>query len=356
MKLLYLSDCYAGASVFASQVHSLCDHQCDHLDVTLLAHYQCAPQVQVHRYALRLRAWVPNMSMPLIAAAVGIRYGLGGMLDGQDVVHCRGHVMSFVAIVARACSGSRARIVADIRGEAAAEAGGSGSMLGRLKYRLMRWMERVIFCHADHVCFVSEPMAKHFRDMYGVAPERYSVFPTLVDTRFFRKSPEQRAAKRAELGVRDGQLLYVYSGGISYWQNVDKIIARFAEVSTTGDRFVLLILTTAPNEVSAMIEALGAGQAPIIVRSARYDEVGAYLNAADAGLIIRDTSVVNRVASPTKVNEYYACGLPIIYALEGIGADDFSPWVRKVTTFQALEEVAAGHRGIYAHLCCEEGL
>jgi len=221
--------------------------------------------------------------------------------------------------------------------------------------RSARLMEHVIFRNADHVCFVSDAMLNHFCSMYDVAKSRTSVFPTLVNTRFFKKSAEQRALKRSELKLRDHQLVYVYSGGVNYWQNIDKIIVRFASVSRNSDRFVLLILTTAPDEVRKLIAALGADPTHIIVLSVPYEEVGAYLNAADAGLLIRDDNVINRVASPTKANEYFACGLPIINGLEGIGADDFSPWVQKVNTFKSLEEVASGHRDIYTSLCYGDG-
>ncbi len=37
-----------------------------------------------------------------------------------------------------------------------------------------------------------------------------------------------------------------------------------------------------------------------------------YLNASDIGIIWRDKSVVNEVASPIKFSEYVCCGLPVI--------------------------------------------
>ena len=37
-----------------------------------------------------------------------------------------------------------------------------------------------------------------------------------------------------------------------------------------------------------------------------------YLNAADAAIIWRDKSIVNKVASPVKFSEYVCCGLPVI--------------------------------------------
>ncbi|HMN26229.1 MAG TPA: glycosyltransferase [Ignavibacteriaceae bacterium] len=50
----------------------------------------------------------------------------------------------------------------------------------------------------------------------------------------------------------------------------------------------------------------------IINRFVSYSEIPAYLNAADAAIIWRDKSIVNKVASPVKFSEYVCCGLPVI--------------------------------------------
>jgi glycosyltransferase involved in cell wall biosynthesis len=54
-------------------------------------------------------------------------------------------------------------------------------------------------------------------------------------------------------------------------------------------------------------------------------EVPRYLAASDVGLLLRDDSIVNRVASPVKFGEYLAAGLPVIIT-EGLG--DYSDAVR----------------------------
>ena len=45
---------------------------------------------------------------------------------------------------------------------------------------------------------------------------------------------------------------------------------------------------------------------------AAYHEVNSYLNAADAGFLLREQSPLNEVASPTKFAEYCLTGLPVI--------------------------------------------
>ena len=44
-----------------------------------------------------------------------------------------------------------------------------------------------------------------------------------------------------------------------------------------------------------------------------YSHVPRYLNAADWGLIFRTSESINEVATPTKIAEYFGCGLRVIY-------------------------------------------
>ena len=51
----------------------------------------------------------------------------------------------------------------------------------------------------------------------------------------------------------------------------------------------------------------------VITKFVPYEEVPSYLSAADIAFIWRDKSIVNKVASPVKVSEYIACGLPVVH-------------------------------------------
>jgi hypothetical protein len=55
-------------------------------------------------------------------------------------------------------------------------------------------------------------------------------------------------------------------------------------------------------------------------------QINAYLQACDYGLLIRETSVTNQVASPTKFAEYLQAGCKVVIS-PGIG--DFSAFVQE---------------------------
>ena len=60
--------------------------------------------------------------------------------------------------------------------------------------------------------------------------------------------------------------------------------------------------------------------------SVPHDRVPAYLAAGDGGLLLRERSLINEVASPVKFGEYLASGTPVIIS-DGIG--DYSALTRR---------------------------
>jgi len=61
-------------------------------------------------------------------------------------------------------------------------------------------------------------------------------------------------------------------------------------------------------------------------RWVKHSEVTSVLAACDMGVLIREDSVTNQEASPTKFAEYLSAGLPVIIS-ENLG--DYSTFVRK---------------------------
>jgi hypothetical protein len=64
----------------------------------------------------------------------------------------------------------------------------------------------------------------------------------------------------------------------------------------------------------------------VICKKVNHNKVPEYLIAADYGLLIREESITNKVASPVKFAEYLACGLKVIIS-ENLG--DYSEFIEK---------------------------
>ncbi|EOW9106841.1 hypothetical protein ACN1SU_002879, partial [Vibrio cholerae] len=245
--------------------------------------------------------------------------------------------------------GLNKKVIVDVRGALVNEISEiSGNPLYKFLSNQILLTERKIFKSADYLFFVSENMLNHFSGLYEFNRSNTEIFPTLVNDDYFKIMPDMREKLRASMDIND-KFVYVYSGGVSYWQKLENILFAYKDLTLKSDDYFLLILTTDENEVKKIINSIGLNENTYCIKSLRYEEVGSYLNAGDAGLIIRDDSVVNYVASPTKVNEYISCGLKIVDNLDCLGNKEYTA-SRWVNNFLSLDEIVDKQQRVYEAL------
>lgn len=156
--------------------------------------------------------------------------------------------------------------------------------------------------------FVSEQLRTLLASEIGDRPSWVTPCFALEDEFFFDAA--LRAKTRATLGITDDEAVFLYSGSLVGYQRFDEAIELVRTVLGTGRKARLLVVSPDPEAVRPMLSRLPADRAICI--SASLSEVNAYLNAADFGLLLRDSDSVNRVAFPTKFAEYGLTGLKIV--------------------------------------------
>jgi glycosyltransferase involved in cell wall biosynthesis len=99
-----------------------------------------------------------------------------------------------------------------------------------------------------------------------------------------------------------------YSGSTAGWQSFSLVLPVLRHYLSMGKHYKSLFLSHDEPNIREL-EKEFPGQ----VRRAwvSHTEVPGVLQACDLGILIRDQSVTNRVASPTKFAEYLAAGLPV---------------------------------------------
>ena len=113
----------------------------------------------------------------------------------------------------------------------------------------------------------------------------------------FKFDESERIRIRKNLEIKDDETLLIFtSGGTANWQN-NEMILKLADKGVK-------VLNLSKREVNYK---------NVITKFVPYEEVPSYLSAADIAFIWRDKSIVNKVASPVKVSEYIACGLPVVH-------------------------------------------
>ncbi|MBR5678244.1 MAG: glycosyltransferase [Paludibacteraceae bacterium] len=179
--------------------------------------------------------------------------------------------------------------------------------------RMLIRQERYSVFAADFIICQSDEMRRHLEHKYGIT-EGITVYRCGVDINIFKVDSVLRSTVRDSLGVSDDDLVFVYSGGMHSWQKVYDSAQIFVKYHSLNEHSVFLILT---KEVSLCKRILFEAGGDSLLNSSfivslPFDEVPKYLNAADVAFLIRDDDIMNAVASPTKLAEYFACGLPII--------------------------------------------
>lgn len=252
----------------------------------------------------------------LTAAGICRRYGI-------RMVHARAHVPGAMALWLKRLLGCR--FLFDLRGLMAEEYLDAGRWIETdIKFRLTKRMERVFLREADALVMLTERIRQ---DLIVADPELWhraesvQVIPCCVDLSRFHVTEAQRAEYRAQRGWSDRKVL-LYLGKVGTWYRPEAMVAFFGAFREREPRAFFQILTQ--DEPAPILEALTAGGIEACDFDLRYSaptDLPLILSAADAAISFRAGEYSKRAASPTKVGECLAAGLPVV-TNAGIGDCD----------------------------------
>jgi len=100
------------------------------------------------------------------------------------------------------------------------------------------------------------------------------------------------------------------------WQQVYKMIEA---IQNTSDYYIYKFFCPAPQNALAMLSDDLRNKASIEIDSKPSKEIFTAYRACHYGFILRDSTIVNRVACPTKLIEYLSMGIVPIVDCEDIG-------------------------------------
>ena len=130
----------------------------------------------------------------------------------------------------------------------------------------------------------------------------------------------QRETLRSQLGL-DGRRVMAYVGGLGGWYLTDKVAEFLAAAHKINPSTFTMVLTQSRESyITEPLRAAGVSSADYLVRKVSPSEVRLYLEAADLGLSFR-SGQSKIAASPTKIGEYLAAGLPVV-SNSGVGDVD----------------------------------
>lgn len=175
----------------------------------------------------------------------------------------------------------------------------------------------ILLTKADYVLTVTE-------ELKGLLDKRYpwinirdktSVIPTGVDINNIYFSEDIREKVRKNLNLQN-KFVIIYIGSAYYsWQNVHRTIEVFRLIKNEIEQTAFLILLVRKEDhmiVNDFIRKLNIHENDYLIRAVPHENICGYLNASDLGVLLRHSHTMNKVASPGKLGEYLAAGLPVI--------------------------------------------
>lgn len=175
-------------------------------------------------------------------------------------------------------------------------------------HRTFKFLERQMYARADGIIALSQRAKKDIENIPEVARKNTPVIvvPSCVDLQHFHLTASVPALK--ENGLR---LIYIGSVGRRYW--LDKI-GRFAAVAAQeiGNIHLQVLSRMEKSLISSMLEDSGLSESQWSYDCVPHTEIPAHLAQQQAGLFFLSQGLSEHGCSPTKIGEYWACGLPVI--------------------------------------------
>lgn len=213
------------------------------------------------------------------------------------------------------------KIVVDFHGAAPEEEEMLGNPVGAAFYQ---GVERSVIAGARTAVVVTEAMINHLKVKYPDCACEFIVLPIMEAHQF------DLARRRT---AEDGRYAVIYAGGTQRWQNLPLMLDAAARAEFDC-RFTFL---SHDHKIIAAEAERVAPNAIVECTMALREELPDYYAAADLGFVLRDDTIVNRVACPTKLIEYMQFGVVPVVKTSQVG--DFPAYGFQYVT---LDEFIAG--------------
>jgi len=221
----------------------------------------------------------------------------------------------------------RNRLIVDLHGIVPEET----AFLGKPAWaRVLRFAEEVAVNNSRLIVVVTQRMGEHLLKKYrgDVLPSEILLLPNVE----WRETGA--GASRAKPTAHEGIRL-IYAGTVGAWQNTDLMLRTLARVMAIRADLRACVYVH-PDSVASLegeVRRLGLN-GRVTSGSLPHEQVLREYAKADAGFVLRDDILLNRVAMPTKLAEYMSYGVVPIVLSPDLG--DFMRYEYRYLTIEDL--------------------
>lgn len=229
-----------------------------------------------------------------------------------DFLHARAHIPLLIALIAKKIT--KSEIVFDIRGLMAEEYVDAGIWQNNSElFRLTKYIERKGIEKASEIVVLTARLYDYLVENNLKKSESIEVIPCCVDLTRIDRTKKVEKRSRFEL---------IYAGSITGLYLLREMGNFFLEIKKyEPDAFFRILTVSPPQIVREIFKELSIAENDYAVSKVAPDEVPEYLKRAHLGISFRKPTFSQIAASPTKIPEYLACGLPVV-SNYGIGDTD----------------------------------
>ncbi|MEK6334195.1 MAG: glycosyltransferase [Acidobacteriota bacterium] len=219
-----------------------------------------------------------------------------------DVLHARAHIALAMALLAQRWT--RSRLVFDLRGLVAEEYADAGIWKENSRpFRAIKKIERAGLVRADEIIVLSERFRDWLVEQRLATAGKIEVIPCCVDLKRFDDD---------SLTPPEG-FEVIYAGSVVGLYLLEEMGRFFLALKQQRPDASFRVLTLTPRErVAEVFRRVGIDAADFHVTAVAPLEVAGLLQRARLGITFRKPAFSQIAASPTKIAEYLAAGLPVV--------------------------------------------
>jgi glycosyltransferase involved in cell wall biosynthesis len=172
-------------------------------------------------------------------------------------------------------------------------------------------LEKEVVLNSDYRIAVSNQLVNYWKEKFEYRSDKHAVIPCTLNKIYEEAiiSNESIANVRESMGIKNDDIVFIYSGSIAGWQSFDLLYSFIKPVLNLGSKFKIIFLSDLDGNIQKLKNEF---ESQVFCKKVSQNEVPQYLIASDYGLLIREETITNRVASPVKFAEYMACGLKVV--------------------------------------------
>ena len=195
----------------------------------------------------------------------------------------------------------------------------SAVALGELRnprfIRWSTWLEERCYRRARRIVVVTQGIRARLVER-GFPAGKLAFVPNVSNTELFCPRPEAASALRRKLGL-EGRFLAIYAGIHGVAQGLETVLEAAHRLSDNPLIYFLLVGDgPSKSHLLQLKEALRLSNVTMLEGQPR-EAIPVYLSAADVALVPLRKLELFKGALPSKMLDAWACGLPVILAVDG---------------------------------------